>query len=68
MPFLEQRFGCPYADWVDRLEQVAGAYGVAVMASEVNGVGAAPTQTLRDRLHSARLGTASGAGVDGQPP
>lgn len=57
VPFLEQRFGCPYADWVDRLEQVAGAYGVAVMASEVNGVGAAPTQTLRDRLHSARLGT-----------
>ena len=57
VPFLEQRFGCPYGEWVDRLERIADAYGVAVVASEVNGVGAAPTATLRDRLHQRALGT-----------
>jgi hypothetical protein len=55
VPWIEQAFGCPYAKWVDRLHQAASAYGLVVLASEVNGVGAAPTETLRGRL--AALGT-----------
>lgn len=51
LPWFEARYRCPYATWVDRLAEVASAYHVVTAASECNGCGAPPTETLRDRLH-----------------
>jgi hypothetical protein len=50
VPWLEYRYKCPYSAWVDRSAEIALAYGHRILASETNGVGAAPTETLRDRL------------------
>jgi len=50
VPWLEYRYKCPYSAWVDRSAEIAMAYNHAIVASECNGVGAAPTETLRDRL------------------
>jgi hypothetical protein len=43
-----------YTDWIDRLVQIGQAMTVRSWASEVNGIGLAPTQILQERL--ARLG------------
>jgi len=58
IPWLEYKYRCPYSEWVDRAEHTARLYGAKVIASEVNGVGAAPTETLRDRMLRAGTGCA----------
>ena len=43
VPWLEAHHQLPYADFTDRLVDIARGYGVAVFASETNGVGEMPT-------------------------
>ena len=50
VPWFEAAYRCPYASWVDRLAETAAAYQVVTAASECNGCGAPPTETLRTRL------------------
>ena len=57
VPWLEYRYRCPYSQWVDRSAEIAMAYEMRIIGSECNGVGAAPTETLRDRLY--RQGSAT---------
>jgi hypothetical protein len=47
---LEAHPRLEYSGFVDRLITIAGGYRVYIWASEINGVGAAPTQDLRRRL------------------
>lgn len=56
VPHLEFRYRCGYGDWIDRIIEVSRAYQLRVIASETNGVGAYPTEDLRQRLHVARAG------------
>ena len=44
-----------YSDFVGRLIEIAGGYRVHIWASEINGVGAAPTQDLRRRLREENI-------------
>jgi len=48
--WLEAHQRMEYAEFVDRLITIAKGYQVYIWASEINGVGAAPTQDLRRRL------------------
>lgn len=57
LPWIEAQFNCSYAAWVDRLAEIASAYHVVIAASEQNGVGAAPTETLQARLYRDGTGT-----------
>jgi hypothetical protein len=57
VPFLEFRFGCSYSEWIARITELAGAWYLPVIASETNGVGAYPTEDLRDRLRKAGSGS-----------
>jgi len=50
VPWLEARHRWAWKDFIDELCTVALSYDVSVYASEVNGVGAYPTEDLRDRL------------------
>lgn len=54
VPWLEARYRMPWSQFIDRLCVVAGALNVSVMASETNGVGAYPTDDLKDRLWKYR--------------
>ena len=45
--WLEAHQRMEYADFVDRMVTIAKGYRVYIWASEINGVGAAPTQDLR---------------------
>ena len=45
-----------YSQFVGRLLEIGGGYGVHIWASEINGVGAAPTQDLRRRLREEGIG------------
>lgn len=55
LPFVEARHGVAWADWIAHVVDLAGGFRMRVVASETNGVGAYPTDDLRDRL--ARRGT-----------
>jgi hypothetical protein len=58
VPWLEARHRWAWSDFIDELCTVALSYDVVVYASEENGVGAYPTQDLRDRLfHKHNLAT-----------
>ena len=48
--WLEAHRAMEYAEFVDRMVTIAKGYRVHIWASEINGVGAAPTQDLRRRL------------------
>jgi hypothetical protein len=48
--WIEAHRGMEYSPFVDRLVDISRAYDVRMWASEVNGVGSAPTQDLRRRL------------------
>lgn len=50
VPWLEARYRMPWSAFIDRVCDVAGVYRVRVLASELNGVGAYPTDDLRQRL------------------
>ena len=53
---LEAHQRMEYAEFVDRLITIGKGYRVYLWASEINGVGAAPTQDLRRRLREEHLG------------
>lgn len=55
VPWMEFAYKTPYASWVTTVADTAKGYGLRVVASESNGVGAAPTQSLQDEM--ARRGT-----------
>lgn len=50
--WVEEQFRMPYARFVDRVCDVARGFGLARVVSEMNGVGAMPTQTLEQKLGS----------------
>ena len=50
VPWLEARHRWAWSDFIGELCTVALSYDVRVYASETNGVGAYPTEDLRDRL------------------
>lgn len=52
LPWLVERFGVRYADFVDEVAAVADGYELVALGSETNGVGAMPTQQLAERLGS----------------
>lgn len=54
--WLEAHQRMEYADFVDRMVTIAKGYKVYIWASEINGVGAAPTQDLRRRLREEHVG------------
>ncbi|MBB5075832.1 terminase large subunit domain-containing protein [Nonomuraea endophytica] len=53
LPWLESHARMPYGDFIDRLVTIGSAFDVRCWASETNGVGGAPTQTLTERLWRA---------------
>jgi phage FluMu gp28-like protein len=55
IPYLCERFRTPYASFVDHVEDVARGFRLSRIASEQNGVGAMPTQTLAEKLPSVRV-------------
>ncbi|MBP2370687.1 terminase large subunit domain-containing protein [Pseudonocardia parietis] len=57
VPWLEAQHRAPWSSWIDRLVEVSGRFGMRVLASERNGVGAYPTEDLEDRLHRERVRT-----------
>jgi hypothetical protein len=50
VPWLDYAYRCPYGEWIERICAAGRAYGLHVVASEINGVGAYPTEQLRERL------------------
>ncbi|MGC7152973.1 terminase large subunit domain-containing protein [Paenarthrobacter ureafaciens] len=50
IPWLEARHNWNYADFIDRVVQSGKTYRYEILASEVNGVGAYPTQDLAATL------------------
>ena len=50
IPWLEKHHEMEYSDFEDRVCEVNGAYWLYVVASECNGVGAAPTQNLQRKF------------------
>jgi hypothetical protein len=50
IPWMEYAYSTRYADWVTRVADCCGGYGVRVVASETNGVGAHPTEALADEV------------------
>lgn len=63
LPWLESHHQMPYARFIDRIVDVAKGYTVPKYVSETNGVGAAPTQTLRENLYTYRYLTKMMTGV-----
>ncbi|WP_214365621.1 terminase large subunit domain-containing protein [Pseudonocardia sp. H11422] len=57
VPWLEAHHRTTWAWWVDRLATVAGAMRPRVIASERNGVGAMPTESLQEELRRRRIPT-----------
>lgn len=61
IPHLEEHFGMRYEDFIERAVAVAnermGGFYVRYLASETNGVGAAPTEILQRRIHEAGTST-----------
>lgn len=50
VPWMEFAYKTPYSKWVTTVADTAKGYGLRVVASEANGVGAAPTQSLQDEM------------------
>jgi hypothetical protein len=55
VPWLESHTRLEYADFTDRLVDIARGYRVVTFASETNGVGAMPTQELQRKLVENQL-------------
>jgi phage FluMu gp28-like protein len=56
IPWMEYAYSTRYADWVTRVADCCAGYGVRVVASETNGVGAHPTEALADEVSRRGLG------------
>lgn len=53
LPWLESASRMPYSEFVERLMVISRAFRVEAWASEINGVGEAPTQQFQERLQRA---------------
>lgn len=53
VPWIEAESKIPYARWVERVAVAAEGYRLGRVMSEINGVGAMPTQELISRLSGA---------------
>lgn len=51
LPWMKAEYGWPWNDFLDYLTKLCHAYGVRILASETNGVGAWPTDDLAQRVH-----------------
>jgi len=56
LPWMQYAYRTPYAQWVATVTAAARGYGMRVIASETNGVGAFPTESLADEMSRAGLG------------
>lgn len=56
VPWIESHHGMEYSPFVDRLVDISKSYRIQFWASEVNGVGSAPTQDLRRGLREEGIG------------
>jgi hypothetical protein len=56
IPWMEYAYRTRYADWIGRVAAAARGYGIRVIASETNGVGAHPTEALADEMGRSGLG------------
>lgn len=56
VPWVEERFGLPYAAWIDRIVEIAEGYPFARLVCETNGVGQMPSQILAARMAEAHRG------------
>lgn len=56
VPWLQWAYRTPYAAWVETVAEATNGYGVRVLGSEVNGVGAYPTEALADEVMKRRTG------------
>lgn len=54
IPHLEQHNRMQFADFIDRLDELAQIFDVFRWISETNGIGIAPTQLLRARMEDNR--------------
>ena len=57
VPWFEAHHRMPYTEFVERIVGVGKRYGIHVLASETNGVGAGPSQDLERRFSEERLST-----------
>ncbi|MCX8454674.1 terminase large subunit domain-containing protein [Paenarthrobacter ureafaciens] len=55
VPWLEAQHNWSYADFIDRIVESGRTYRYDFLASEVNGVGAYPTDDLSARLQESRV-------------
>ncbi|UXM93313.1 terminase large subunit domain-containing protein [Paenarthrobacter sp. JL.01a] len=51
VPWLEVKHNWAYAQFIDRVVEIAGSYRMQMIASELNGPGQYPTDDLVDKLH-----------------
>jgi hypothetical protein len=56
IPWMQYAYRTPYAQWVQVVADCAKGYGLRVVASEANGVGAYPTEALNDEINRLGLG------------
>jgi hypothetical protein len=56
VPYLEEQHGTPYASFIDRVADIDAGYRFVRVTSELNGVGAMPSQVLTERLGSRVAG------------
>lgn len=54
LPWLESHAKMQYADFINRLTEIARGYSIVRYISETNGVGAMPTQVLRNAMDRER--------------
>lgn len=50
VPWVEERFGLPYGDWIEYVVGAARGFAFSAVACETNGVGAMPSQVLARRV------------------
>jgi hypothetical protein len=61
LPWLEERFGLSFDQWIDRLLAIGAAYDFRALIAEENGVGQMPSQVLARAFYNAgRGGTVEG--------
>jgi Terminase large subunit, T4likevirus-type, N-terminal/Terminase RNaseH-like domain len=56
IPWIEERFRTSYAVFIDRIAEIDQGYDLTRVVSEMNGVGAMPTQVLTARLKTRVVG------------
>lgn len=61
VPWMQYAYRTPYAEWVETCASAADGYGIRVLASESNGVGAYPTEALTSEVQKRGNGAAVAA-------